>query len=206
MTHKTKYFDETPAIDTKGWKIDFTQLHTAESGLAQHYSYRDKLYESPDERYACLFYQVLEYRMGSEIALIALFENKQEPQLLANPQDQWFDFQDSTAAVFSANYLLVRKGAKHEDDTLSGFPFIALDLSRKRFAFVDFDATSCYYSPVHISGTLFRFHLDAPREIKHISGPNRHEETFDLSPLKFYDLDLLPNVRDLYIEEKKNMR
>ena len=58
--------------------------------------------------------------MGWEAGLIGIFENKHKPTLLANPNNQWFDYQGDRSLVFAGNYLFVRKLAYNENEKLSG--------------------------------------------------------------------------------------
>ena len=78
------------------------------------------------------------------------------------------------------------------------------DLTKKLFGYIDFDATSIYYSPIKISSNTFKFNLDTPKELKNMNVPNRHGEVFDLASVKFYSFDKLNDLLGLYIDEKKN--
>ena len=59
---------------SNGWNIDCAQLHLPKLDNV-NYSYA-KLFESPDNGYACLFYAIDEYRMGAYTALIAVYRIK----------------------------------------------------------------------------------------------------------------------------------
>jgi hypothetical protein len=190
-------------LDTKGWDLPFGELRTPKRGAYPYHYVSDELFESPDKNFACLFYTINEIRMGWYCGLMSVFENKQNPTLLANPNNQWFDYQGDRSLVFSDNYLFVRKPAFNENEKLSGTPFVILDLTKKIFGFIDFDATSIYYSPIKINDTIFKFNLDTPTEIKSMTVPNRHGEFFDVSKIKFYTFDKLSGLLELYFGEKK---
>jgi len=191
-------------LDAKGWDINFRQLLTPKRGAYPYNFIRDQLQESLDLKFACLFYTIKEYRMGSEGALVGIFKNKSNPTLLANPKDQWFDFQGSRSLTYCDAFLFLRKLAYDENDNLSGTSFVVFDLENKFFGFVDFDATSIYYSPIKVAGTVYKFNLDTPDELSRIDLPNRHGQTFDLARLNFYSFDKLDRISDLYFDEKKN--
>ena len=142
--------------------------------------------------------------MGSETGLTGIFVNKNEPTLLANPKNQWFDYQGDRSLIFSDNFLFLRKLAYNQNEKLSGTPFVVFDLTNKIFCFVDFDATSVYYSPIKTADNVYKFNLDTPEEIKHTSLSNRHEQTFDLMTFKYYSFDKLDKIMELYFAEKKN--
>ena len=201
MTQLLIALDRPVGLDTKGWDINFKQLLTPKRGIHPYLFLRDKFYESPDKKFACLFYTINEYRMGFEGALVGLFENKNKSILLANPKNQWFDYQGDRSLIFSDNFLFIRKLAYNKNDKLSGTPFVVFDLAKKAFGFVDFDESSVYYSPVKIGNTIYEFHLDTPDELKHMTLPNRNEETFDLTAIKFYSFDKLDKMLELYFDK-----
>ena len=191
-------------IDTKGWNIEFQQLLSPKRGVYPHINLIDKFYESPDSRYACLFYTVDEYRMGAYRGLIGIFENKQNPKLLVNPKDQWFSFNGNRPLGFESDILFLRILAYNEDENLSGMPFVLVDLSKRKFGFIDFDFTSIYYSLVFVSGTTYKINLDTPEEIKNRQLANRDSELIDLSDIQFYGFDQFDNALELYWDQKKD--
>jgi hypothetical protein len=85
---------------------------------------------------------------------------------------------------------------------MSGTPFVIFDLAKNIFGFIDFDWSSIYYSPVKVLGTVFKFHLDTPGELKD-STSKRHNEVFDVSTIKYYPFDRVNNLMELYFNEKK---
>ena len=204
MTDLLIVLDKPKELDTKGWNINFKQLLTPKRGAYPYHYFRDELYESPDKKFACLFYTINEYSMGSETGLTGIFVNKSEPTLLANPKNQWFDYQGDRSLIFSDNFLFLRKLAYNQNEKLSGTPFVVFDLTNKIFCFVDFDATSVYYSPIKTADNVYKFNLDTPEEIKYTSLSNRHEQTFDLTTFKYYSFDKLDKIMELYFAEKKN--
>jgi hypothetical protein len=177
---------------------------TPKRGVYPYNFIRDELQESLDSKFACLFYTINEYRMGSEAALVGIFKNKSNPTLLANPKDQWFDFQGNRSLTYSDPFLFLRKLAYNQNDDLSGTPFVVFDLERNVFGFIDFDATSIYYSPIKITETIYKFHLDTPDELSHVTQPNRNGQTFDIATLNCYSFDNLDRISELYLNEKKN--
>lgn len=91
--------------------------------------------------------------MGAEAGLVAIFGNKDNPKLLVNPKDQWFDYGGSSSIVFFDDILFLRKLAYNNDELMSGTPFVIFDLAKNIFGFIDFDWSSIYYSPVKVLGT-----------------------------------------------------
>lgn len=192
----------TDKFDTKGWQFDYNQLWNSEATSGWN---DDKLYESADEKFACIFYKIDEYRMLSYSAIIAILENKNNPILLANPKEQWFDFQGDRSAIFSDHLLFLRKLAYNQDENLSGTPFVILNLDDRTFGFLDFDVTSIYYSIEKIDEHRFRLNLDYPNELNNmrVKLPNRHGQVFDITTIKFYSFDKINLLLDIYFGDKK---
>jgi len=184
------------------WKLDSFQLWMPTNSL--HYV-DDRLFESENEKFACLFYEIDEYRMGWHGSLVGIFENKNQPILITNPENQWFDYNSNSPVIFSNNFLFLRKLAYNDDECLSGTPFVVFDLNKKLFGFIDFDVSSIYYSPEKIQGSLYKFNLDQPDGLKRmrVKFPNRENETFDLKSIAFYSFDKLPRLLDIYFDLKK---
>jgi len=204
MRNKLYKLDKLNNLDTQGWDIDFGQLLTVKRDVHPYIFLTDSFYESPDRKFACLFYTINEYRMGAYEGLVGLFKNKSNPTILANPTNQWFDWHGDSSFFFSDNFLFLRKLAYNPTDNLFWIPFVIFDLENKSFGFIDFDFTSIYYSPVKINLTLYKFNLDKPNEHKNINLPNREGQTFDLTEIRFYSFDKLDRLTEIYFDEKKN--
>ncbi len=191
-------------FDNKGWDINCQQLPTPERGVYPYHYIRDKLVESEDKKYACLFYTITEYRMGAESGLIAIYQNKDAPILKVNPKDQWFDYSGSNSVVFFDDMLFVRKLAYNLDEQLSGTPFVIFDFRKNIFGFIDFDWSSIYYSLIKVSENTFKFFYDKQSGNNKVI-PSRHNEVFKLEGMKFYPMDQSNDLLKLYFEEKNNL-
>jgi hypothetical protein len=191
-------------IETYGWKIDYSQLLTPERNVHPHLFLTDRLFESSNKNYCCLFYTVTEFSMGSYSGLMAIFENKEEPKLLTNPFNQWFHYRGDSTVSFSEGLLILRKPAYNRIKKLNGCPFVVIDLNKKKFALVDFEFDSIYYKLTPKSDSLLELELIAPREIEIAKLPNRNGETFNLKNLKYYPLELLNECFELYKKEKNS--
>lgn len=190
--------DRSNKFETHEWDINFQQYVASESELQGHF-----FYQNLNETFACLFYSIREVRMGWEAGLIVIFENKNKPVIIADPRNQWFDFQGKNSLIFSDNYLFVRKPAYNVVEKLSGTPFVVFDLTNKLFGFIDFDATSIYYSPVKISDTIYKLHLDSPNEMQYATLKSREGETFDITKINFYSFEKLSMLLEMYFDAKK---
>jgi len=189
-------------IETHGWKIDYSQLLTPERNVHPDLFLTDRLFESPNKNYCCLFYTVTEVSMGSYSGLMAVFINKEEPKLVANPFDQWFHYSGDSTVSFSQGLLIIRKPAYNRIKKLNGCPFVAIDLNNKQFAFIDFEFDSIYYNLTQKGDSILELELISPKEIETAKQPNRNGETFNLNDLKHYSLEHLNECFELYKKEK----
>lgn len=190
-------------LDTLNWNINFNQILTPKRGVNPYIYLTDRFFESPDEKYACLVYTIFEPRMMSYVGLIAIFENKQNPALIANPKNLWFSYQGERTLYFKNEILFIRKEALWKKESLSGTPFLVIDLKNKKFGFINFDFSSIYYSPVHVENTLYKFKLDTPKEIENSRFENYDGKIFDLAKTKFYEFDKLNSMIKIYRKEEK---
>ena len=203
MSNSYTSLGEIKDLDTLGWKIDFNQILTPKRGIDPYIYLYDTFYESADKKYACLLYTIVEWTMMNYSGLIAIYENKEKPKLIVNPTTQWFSFEGDSTLFFDKDFLFIRKNAYNENPLLSGIPFIAIDLKNKKFGFIDFDASSIYYSIHYIESNIYKFNLDTPNEIMGSKFANHNGETFNLTTVKFYNIQDLDNTNDLYINMKK---
>jgi hypothetical protein len=192
----------TSKFDNKGWSIDKAQLWYPKENRSW---YDDDLYENLDKKFSCLFYNIDEYRMGFYGGLISLFENKYSPTIMANPKGQWFDLNSQNPLIFSDNFLFLRKLAYNEDENLSGTPFAIFNLEKKTFGFLDFDASSIYYSLIKTLDNKYKINLDNPNGLNNlrIMPLNRNGEIFDITTIKFYSFDKLDTMTEIYFADKK---
>jgi len=189
-------------IETHGWKIDYSQLLTPERNVHPYVFLTDRLFESSDKNYCSLFYTVTELSMGSYSGLLAIFENKDEPKLVANPFNQWFHYCGDSTVTFSEGLLILRKPAYNIINKMNGCPFLVIDLNKKKFAFIDFEFDSIYYKLAQKDDFLLELELIDPKEIENTKLSNRNGETFNLNNLKYYSLELLNECFELYKNEK----
>ncbi|MBS1933239.1 MAG: hypothetical protein JST96_04515 [Bacteroidetes bacterium] len=188
-------------FDNKGWKIDRTKLWYPEKPDSWNV---DELFESPNKDFACLTYNIEEYRMGFYGGLISIFENKDLSSLLVNPKNQWFSFNSRKPIIFSDNFLIMRKLAYNPDENLSGTPFSVFDLEKKVFGFFDFDPSSIYYSLIKTNDNIYQVNLDNPNGLKNmrVVPHNRHGEALDITTLKFYPFSKTDIMTEIYFAEK----
>lgn len=193
---------QIPNLDTKGWDINLNQVLTPRRGIHPYIFLTDFFFESENQKYACLVYTIVEWTMMSYGGLIAIFEDKEKPNLIVNPKSEWFSYQGDRTLYFINDFLFIRKNAYNQDELLSGTPFVAIDLKNKKFGFIDFDASSIYYSPVHVDDTIYKFRLDTPNEIINSRFINYNGKTFDLATINFYNISDLNNAIEIYRREK----
>lgn len=194
-------FIQEEQIETHGWNIRFSDLRTPLIG--ERPDVKAILFESSSSEYACLFYSMREFRMGSYGGLIALYEDKLNPKLIVNPAFQWFHFSFASTLTFEEEILIVRLPAYNKIEALRGYPFVVIDLRKRLFGFIDLDFMSIYYKLTRIKPNVFKLVVTHPREIELSKRENRAGEQFKLDEFKSYSLEKLNDCIELYFEEKK---
>jgi len=96
----------------------------------------------------------------------------------------------------------MRKESYNQIEIYSGTSFVAIDLTNKKFGFIDFDASSIYYSPMYVDNTIYKFKLDTPKEIVNSRFQNYDGKEFDLAMIQFYTIDKLNEATEIYKQEK----
>ena len=116
---------QIPNLDTKGWDINLNPVLTPRREVHPYIFLTDVFFESENQKYGCLVYTIVEWTMMSYGGLIAIFEDKE------NPNKQWFSYQGDRTIYFNNDFLFIRKNAYDENELLSGTPFVAVDLKNK---------------------------------------------------------------------------
>jgi hypothetical protein len=114
-------------LNIDGWNIDDALLaDPPEASVTQ------QLFESPGGTFAALLYHVNEYRMGTEIARLAVFKNKSSPWLLLKQPEIWW------YANASASTLTWITDATFAAITAAGreLPIVLVDVGRREFCFI----------------------------------------------------------------------
>lgn len=204
MTTTVNDILRTMTFDSKGWAIKFDNLHFPEKLELFKNSSAD-LIESSDKKYACLFYLVGEYRMLCYTGLVAIFKDKDSPELLFN-SGQWFDYQFSQTIYYCGKYVVLRKNEMYFEESEQTFsPFIVIDLEARQFTIVDFDFTSIYYGVDYLENNKLKLRLNNPNDLTslRISVENKDGFIIDLTEMLFLPFNQLDTELKQYCDRKK---
>ena len=191
-------------FESKGWEIDFSDLqYPAKLDLFKNSS--ADIIESNDKKYCCLFYLVGEYRMLCYTGLVAIYKNKNAPELIFN-SGHWFDYQFSQTVYYCGDYIVLRKNELYFEQTKQTFsPFIVINLEYKEFTIIDFDFTSIYYSVDYFGKNKLKLKLNNPNDLisLRVSVENKDGYIIDLTELSFLPFNQLDNELKQYCDRKK---
>lgn len=114
-------------MNIDGWDIEDALLADPPS-----VNETQRLFECRTGRFAAVLYHIFEYRMGVELARLAVFENKTSPKLiLKQPEILWLATPlDSGVTWISESTLAVVTAVKRE------MPIVLIDLDVERFCFM----------------------------------------------------------------------
>ena len=68
----------------KNWEIDLRALYGKKWGEKEKWHLSEDLWESPDGKFAGLLYCIAEIGVSKEVGCLAVFRNKERPELLLN--------------------------------------------------------------------------------------------------------------------------
>ncbi len=179
-------------MEIHGWNIDFTQL----SGPARsnhHAPYlSDELYASPLNNLAALIYSIAEVRMGWEVGRFALFQNKNKPACVLNPDGFLCFATTDTVTWFSENVLALKTYVYPGDSMKLALPFTILDLTQSRFSFIRINNSLPYSIILESDGFKLKQNSDDP------AFPSVDGREFEFSTLMWHPNKLLSNYVTCY--------
>lgn len=181
------------------WKIKLNHLAKYKAGGWTEDFFRT----TPDAEYGILIYNIDEWRMGAYGGLFAIFSNKKRPILELNSSETWINFQNndsfcflenSDCLVFRLPFLYQEVGFKE------GFPFLLLQIKKKRFAFYDFDISSPYYNLKDLGKNKAEIIEQHPLELQNMEAKSRKGEIIDFDQLQWFDLNEFDRASEKYQE------
>jgi len=115
----------------EGWKYEYSKLPYWENRDKTPWIY-DKLYENPNRNNAVLIYSIAEVGMGKYFGFLAVFDNKQRPQLILNttafnvlPRMPMFSTNGNLCFLLASFY--------EKNKNLSACPFLILNFELQAF-------------------------------------------------------------------------
>lgn len=163
----------------KGWKIELRAAYGSRWDRARELRPGADfcLWESPDGAIAALLYQIMEIGVSKEIGRLAVFRNKEKPEMLFNFQDLRCWYWHQGAAQFGKDELLFAHRFQEEPTGRLSSKICALDLAARRFALVD-SLPGNFYDINHVDGRKYLF------ETKGCDG-SMEKTTLDLDGLRW---------------------
>ena len=189
-------------LNLKGWNIELDRLPSPEREKSPYLCCFDQLFESDDKTIACLLYTVFEYRSDFRAGLLAVFENKKNPELLLNPDNTWFEFNGFNTVFFgkSNKIIFLRKICYNNRLANPDIPFCIIDLEKMLFTFHEFDFTSMYYSIEERISSIYEIVLIHDDLLKKSGRKSRNGEKIDLYNCKWFSLNEINNFCQIYWE------
>ncbi|RYH72141.1 hypothetical protein EVU94_13820 [Flavobacteriaceae bacterium 144Ye] len=162
----------------------------------------DYFVSSPNNEYGIIVYNIEEWRMEAYAGLIGIYSNSENPKLELNSSRTWIYFQNDKTFDFleKSECIVCRKPAHNPNNPKGGFPFIIINLKKKKFAFFDFDPTSIYYGLKETEKNKAKLIEVHPRDLEYLNREKRTNEIVDLEKLKWLDLIDFDRALEKYYE------
>jgi hypothetical protein len=162
----------------EGWEIDIERLPGPKRGQSPALYVSDKLVPSPSGSLAALVYSIYEIRMGWEVGLFTLFEDKSNPTCILNPANFLCFSTEDTVTWLSDQLLALKKYAYDNRGNRIELPFAIIDIAGRRFSFIPI-VNSLPYS-ISLEGNGLRL-KENYRDERFPSEHNRFNALADLS-------------------------
>lgn len=194
------------SFESKGWDIEFANLNYPDKLDLFKNSFAD-IIESKDDKYGCLFYLVGEYRMLCYTGLVAIYKNKNAPELIFN-SGHWFDYQFSQTVYYCGDYIVLRKNEMYFEQSKKTFsPFIVIKPETKEFTIIDFDFTSIYYRVNFLEKNKLKLKLNNPNDLTslRVKVENKDGSIINMKELTFLPFNQLDSALKHYCDSKKTV-
>ncbi len=183
-------------LDINGWNIDVYSLPKGNNRDKIPWIY-DNLFEHEETNTACLIYLIAEVRMGWCIGFMAVYENKENPKLVFNTTS--INFSGSKDAVSfnkSGEFIFAKACLYSARDNRLECPILVFNLKDGKFSFLSI-VNGIHYSIEEIDSINFR--------LKDNYFDNRFKsrdgEIIKINEMKFYKLEDIDTLRDIYFEK-----
>lgn len=126
----------THTTNLDGWEIDVESLPRPMRGESPHSYFTEDIFPSPDGTLAVVLYSIAEIRMGWEVGMVALFMDRDNPQLILNPEHFLCCSTKDSIIWLSSDLFAVKKFYYDSTTNKCNIPFALIDLANKKYSFV----------------------------------------------------------------------
>ena len=138
----------------KGWAIDLKAVYRNRWNDKAKFHLSEDLWESPDKTFASLLYGIMEVGVSKEVGRLAVFRNKEKPEMILNlPKLECWYLYDSTVQFGKDGLVFVHRfkaGRK-----VLGLDLCVLDPAGDRIAVLD-QLAGNFYQVLYLDGTKYR--------------------------------------------------
>lgn len=120
-------------MKTTDWKYDFPSLPRWDNREKFPWVY-DEFYELSQSDTLCCLYSVAEASMLNYVGFLAIFRNKEKPELVLNVTD--FPFCVNFSASEDGNLLFLQPSIYDRDTNRRLRPVLILDIQKNRFSYI----------------------------------------------------------------------
>ncbi len=179
------------------WNIDKEKLidYRAEGWT------KDFFASSPNNEYGVVVYNIQEWRMGAECGLIGIYSNSKNPIIELNSKRTWiwFDYEKTFYFLKESNCVLCRIIIQNKMTFEIEFPFVFINLKKKKFALFGFsDYTSIYYGLEEVEENKAKLVEVNSEELEYSKREKHTNKIVDLSKLKWNKLTDFDRASEKY--------
>ena len=180
---------------TTDWNCDFSTLPRWDNRERIPYVF-DEFYELPQSDILCCLYSVAEASMMNYMGFLAIFRNKENPELVLNVTD--FPFCVNFSASDDGNLLFLQPSIYLREKSRTVRPVLVLDIKNNRFSYLK-TANDCpAYNVVQKKPHIFVIEVDEQQRKGIRQLAELHGKTIQTRWLRWHKIDklsALPQMR-----------
>lgn len=173
---------------TTDWFYDFSALPRWDNRERIHYVF-DEFYELPQSDTLCCLYSVAEASMLNYVGFLAIFRNKEKPELVLNVTD--FPFCVNFSASDDGNLLFLQPSIYLPEKDRIVRPVLLLDIKNNRFSYLRTKNYCPAYQVTQKSGHVFEVEADAQQRNGIPQLAALHGKKIRTRCLRWYTMDKL---------------
>lgn len=171
------------------WNCDFSLLPCWDNRESIHDIF-DKFYELPQSDTLCCLYSVTEVSMLNYVGFLAIFRNKEKPELVLNITD--FNFCVNFSASSDGNLIFLQPSIYLPEKERTVRPVLLLDILNNRFSYIKTDNKCPAYQVVQKKADVFVIEADQRQRKGNQQLSALHGKKIRIRWRKWYELEKLP--------------
>ena len=181
---------------TTDWNWDFSTLPYWDNREQLPYVF-DEFYELPQSDILCCLYSVAEASMMNYMGFLAIFRNRENPELILNVTD--FPFCVNFSASDDGNLLFLQPSIYLGEKSLTVRPVLVLDIKNSRFSYIRTANCCPTYKVIQKKANVFEIEADELQRRNNRPLSALHARKIRTRWLRWYKMDQLSDLPQMIL-------